>query len=218
MAKSTEPNLKPKRFYRIVKRFFDFLFALIALILLLIPLIVVAIIVKCNSKGPAIFKDKRIGYKGKLITVYKFRSMYIDAEANIDKYLTPEQKEIWLRERKLEDDPRITKVGKFIRKTSIDELPQFINVLLGSMSLVGPRPISKREYETHYTEEEKKVLNLVKPGVTGYWQVYARNDVEFETGERQKLELEYIYKRSLWLDTKILFLTVPAVLSHKGVK
>lgn len=218
MEKSNQQYLYSKPFYRFVKRLFDFLAALVALLLLLLPLLVVAIVVKANSKGPAIFKDKRIGYKGKLITTYKFRSMYSDAEANIDKYLTPEQKETWIRERKLENDPRITSVGRFIRKTSIDELPQFFNVLIGNMSLVGPRPISKREYETHYTDEEKKLLNLVKPGITGYWQVYGRNDVEFETGERQKLELEYIHKRNLWLDFKIIILTVPAVLSHKGVK
>lgn len=218
MAKQGQNYLKPKRLYRLIKRLCDIILAFIALVFLALPLIIVAIIVKCNSKGPALFKDKRVGYKGKMVTVYKFRSMYSDAEANIDKYLTPEQKETWIRERKLENDPRITKVGRFIRKTSIDELPQFINVLFGTMSLVGPRPISKREYETHYTDEEKKLLNLVKPGITGYWQVYGRNDVEFETGERQKLELEYVYKRSLWLDTKIVFLTVPAVLSHKGVK
>ncbi len=208
----------PKYFYRIIKRIADIFVSFFALIILFIPLIIVAIIVKVNSKGPALFKDKRIGYKGKLVTVYKFRSMYSDAEKNIDKYLSPEQKEIWIKERKLENDPRITKVGRFIRKTSIDELPQFINVFIGNMSLVGPRPISQREYLEHYTDEEKKLLNLVKPGITGYWQVYGRNDVEFETGERQKLELEYINKRSLWLDTKIIFLTVPAVLSHKGVK
>ena len=218
MEDINKKSLKPKRIYNLIKRIIDFFVALIALIILAIPLLVVAIIVKINSKGPAIFKDKRVGYKGKLVTVYKFRSMYSDAEENIDKYLTPEQKEIWLKERKLENDPRITKVGRFIRKTSIDELPQFINVLIGNMSLVGPRPISKREYTEHYTEEERKYLDLVKPGITGYWQVYGRNDVEFETGERQKLELEYVYKRSLWLDIKIFFLTIPAVLSSKGVK
>lgn len=204
--------------YRTIKRFFDFILALIALIILFIPLIVIGLVVKINSKGPAIFKDKRVGYKGKLVKVYKFRSMYSDAESNIDRYLTPEQKEIWNKERKLDNDPRITSVGRFIRKTSLDELPQFINVLIGNMSLVGPRPISKREYDMHYTEDERKLLNLTKPGITGYWQVYGRNDVEFETGERQKLELEYINKRSLWLDFKILFLTIPAVLSKKGVK
>lgn len=210
--------MSKKYFYRFIKRCADMIASFIALLLLFIPLIIIAVIIKCNSKGPAIFKDRRMGYKGKIVTVYKFRSMYSDAEANIDKYLTPEQKETWLRERKLENDPRITKVGRFIRKTSIDELPQFINVLFGTMSLVGPRPISQREYKEHYTDDEKKLLNLCKPGITGYWQVYGRNDVEFETGERQKLELEYIQKRSLWLDFKILFLTIPAVLSKKGVK
>lgn len=204
--------------YTFIKRCFDLFASFIAILLLLLVYLIVFIAVKVNSPGPAIFKDKRIGKSGKLITVLKFRSMYSDAESNIGKYLTPEQIEIWNRERKLDDDPRITKVGKFIRKTSLDELPQFFNVFIGNMSLVGPRPISQREYNEHFSDEQKKIITSAKPGITGYWQVYARNEAEFKTGERQKLELEYFEKRSLWLDFKILILTVPAVLKKKGVK
>ena len=162
--------------------------------------------------------DKRIGKKGKEIKVLKFRSKYYDAETNNDKYLTPEQKEIWIRERKLDDDPRITKVGKFLRKTSLDELPQLFNILFGSMSVVGYRPMSSREVEEHFTEEERQILYKAKPGLTGYWQVYGRSDVDFESGKRQKLELEYFSKRGFWFDLGLVFKTIPAVLNHKGAK
>jgi lipopolysaccharide/colanic/teichoic acid biosynthesis glycosyltransferase len=211
-------KLKGNWFYFAIKRIFDLFWSFIAIILLSLVLLGVAIAVKCSSKGPAIFADKRVGKNGKQIKVLKFRSMYIDAESNIDKYLTPEQKEIWLRERKLDNDPRITKVGRFIRKTSLDELPQLFNIFIGTMSFVGTRPITRRELEAHFTEEEQKILISGKPGLTGYWQVYGRGEAEYDTGERQKLELEYFYRRGLFFDLKLLFLTVPAVLKHKGAK
>ena len=214
-----EPRkLKGNWFYYAVKRIFDIFSSFLAIILLSLVLLGVAIAVKCSSKGPAIFADKRVGKNGKQIKVLKFRSMYIDAESNIDKYLSPEQKEIWLRERKLDNDPRITKVGRFIRKTSLDELPQLFNIFIGTMSFVGTRPITRRELEEHFTEEEQKILVSGKPGLTGYWQVYGRGEAEYDTGERQKLELEYFYRRGLFFDLKLLFLTVPAVLKHKGAK
>ena len=143
--------------------------------------------------------------------------MYYDAESNIDKYLTPEQKETWLRERKLDNDPRITKLGRILRKTSLDELPQLFNILFGSMSVVGPRPISTKELD-NFTDEELEILFTAKPGLTGYWQVYGRSDVDFESGERQRLELEYFSKRSFWFDIGLIFKTIPSVLSSKGAK
>ena len=215
---NTSRKLKGNWFYFLIKRLFDLFNSFLAIILLSLVLLAVAIAVKCSSKGPAIFADKRVGKNGKEIKVLKFRSMYIDAESNIDKYLTPEQKEIWLRERKLDDDPRITKVGKFIRKTSLDELPQLFNIFIGTMSFVGTRPITRRELTENFTEEEQKILTSGKPGLTGYWQVYGRGQAEYETGERQKLELEYFYRRGLFFDLKLLFLTIPAVLKHKGAK
>lgn len=211
-------KLKGNWFYFLVKRLFDLFNSFLAIVLLSLVLIVVAIAVKCSSKGPAIFADKRVGKNGKIIKVLKFRSMYIDAESNIDKYLSPEQKEIWMRERKLDNDPRITKVGRFIRKTSLDELPQLFNIFVGTMSFVGTRPITERELKGNFTEEEQKILVSGKPGLTGYWQVYGRGEAEYETGERQKLELEYFYRRGLFFDLKLLFLTIPAVLKHKGAK
>lgn len=203
-------------FYYANKRLFDLSCSILGLILIGWLLLILVILVKASSKGPVLFKDHRLGKNGKEIKVYKFRSMYIDAETNIDKYLTPEQKETWIRERKLDDDPRITKLGKFMRKTSLDELPQILNVIGGSLSLVGPRPITKREIDENFTKEEADIMLSAKPGITGYWQVYGRSDADFASGERQKLTLEYFAKRSLWLDIKILFLTIPAVLKHKG--
>lgn len=218
MKKDSRGIKKVGPFYYFFKRFFDILFSFIFLVLLSWLLLILAIIVKCSSKGPILFKDVRVGRKGKTIKVWKYRSMYIDAESNIDKYLTPEQKEIWIRERKLDNDPRITKIGRFLRKTSLDELPQLFNIFGGSMTFVGPRPITKVELEEHFNEQEKEIILLARPGLTGYWQVYARNDAEFETGERQKLELAYFQKRGLFFDFKLLILTIPAVLKHKGAK
>lgn len=211
-------KLKGNWFYFLVKRIFDFINSLLAIILLGLVMLGVAIAVKSTSKGPAIFADRRVGKNGEIIKVLKFRSMYIDAEVNIDSYLSPEQKAIWLKERKLDNDPRITKVGRFIRKTSLDELPQLFNIFIGTMSFVGTRPITERELTGNFTPEQQLILKSGKPGLTGYWQVYGRGSAEYFNGERQKLELEYFYRRGLFFDLKLLILTVPAVLKHKGAK
>ena len=196
---------------------FDFFSSFVIIILFSWLLLILFILQLFATKGHPIFVDKRVGRKGKIIKVYKFRSMYYDAESNIDKYLTPEQKETWLRERKLDNDPRITKLGRVLRKTSLDELPQLFNILFGSMSVVGPRPISSKELD-NFTDEELEILFTAKPGLTGYWQVYGRSDVDFESGERQRLELEYFSKRSFWFDIGLIFKTIPSVLSSKGAK
>ena len=139
--------------------------------------------------------------------------MYYDAESNIDKYLTPEQKEIWLRERKLDNDPRITPFGKFIRKTSLDEFPQFFNVLKGDMSLVGTRPPTPDEWEKY--EAHHRARMATKPGITGLWQVSGRSEItDFE--EVVRLDTQYITNWSLVLDAKLLFKTVWIVLTGKG--
>ena len=208
-------KIKGNLWYDLTKRVFDFISSFLVIFMISPILLTIFIIQLFVTKGHPIFFDKRVGKKGKDIVVYKFRSMYYDAESNIDKYLTPEQKETWLRERKLDDDPRITKFGKFIRKTSLDELPQLFNILFGSMAVVGPRPISRKEL-SNFSSDELEVLFKAKPGLTGYWQVYGRSDVDFESGERQKLELEYFSKRGFWFDFGLIFKTIPAVLKHRG--
>lgn len=204
------------KLYAFLKRLEDIVASLLAIIILFIPMLIIGLLVKLTSKGPVFFKDKRVGKGGKEIVVLKFRSMYIDAESNIDKYLTEEQKIQWVRERKLDPDPRITKVGRFIRKTSLDELPQIFNIFKGDLSIVGPRPITKKEMDTNYNDYEKSILTLARPGLTGYWQVCGRSNVNYESGERQKLELEYFEKRGFWFDIGIIFKTIPAVLRKRG--
>ena len=210
-------KIKGNMWYFFWKRVFDIFFSFLAILILLLPMIIVGIIVKITSKGPMIFKDKRVGKNKKIINVYKFRSMYIDAEENIDKYLTPEQKEIWLRERKLDNDPRITKVGDFIRRHSIDELPQFLNILKGDMALIGPRPLVEKEVEVNYPDSKDLLLSL-KPGLTGYWQAYARNNVGYENGQRQRMELYYIEHSNWGMDIRIIFQTAKVVINGDGAK
>lgn len=216
---SSVPNIKVKGsyWYYFTKRVFDFFVSLVTIIIFSWLFLILLIINFISTQGHPIFKDKRIGYKGKKVNVYKFRSMFYDAELNIDKYLSLEQKNIWLRERKLDNDPRITKFGNFLRKTSLDELPQFFNILFGSLSVVGWRPITQRELD-EFNSAEQKIMLSGKPGLTGYWQVYGRGEATYESGERQKIELEYFTKRGFWYDLGLIFKTIPVVLSHKGAK
>ena len=202
-----------KRIYLIIKRFFDILLSLIGLVILLPIFIIIAIIIKLDSKGPVFFKHKRIGKNGKTIGVYKFRSMVINAEELIKKF-TPEQKAEYEKNFKLDNDPRITRVGKILRKTSLDELPQLINIFIGNMSIVGPRPIVTGEIDK-YGDQKDKFLSMT-PGLTGYWQASGRSDVEYD--ERIKMELYYIDHCSLWLDIKIIFKTFFAVIKREGAK
>lgn len=217
-SKTPEVVIRGGKGYSFVKRLFD-IFVSSVLIVLLSPLLLFLFLgVKLSSKGPAIFKDKRVGKNGKTIYVYKFRSMYIDAESRLHDYLTPEQYEQWLKDRKITNDPRITKFGHIIRKTSLDELPQLFNILGGSMSIVGPRPIAQYELEENYTEEEQKVLLCAKPGLFSNWAVNGRSNVTYEDHKRQDLELSYFGKRSIWFDLKLMFMVIPAVLGHKGAQ
>ena len=201
-----------------MKRTGDIFMSLI-LIILTSPVLIILFLILCFAgNGFPIYADRRIGKKGKEIKVLKFRSMYKDADDNPKKYLNDEQYEQFINERKVTDDPRVTKIGRVIRKASIDELPQLFNIFIGTMSIVGNRPITKFELENNYNEEQQKIFVSARPGLTGWWQVSGRNNVEYYNGERQKIELEYYEKRSLWFDTKILFKTIPAVLKHKGVQ
>ena len=205
-------------FYRFVKRAFDFTFSLLLLLLIGWFLIIVAIFVSISSHGTPLYKDKRVGRWGKELNVLKFRSMFVDANTKPEKYLNKEQLEQFKNERKVDNDPRVTKIGRLIRKTSIDELPQIINIFLGNMTFVGPRPITQQEFDLHFTPKQTEIYQSAKPGLTGYWQVSGRNDISFGSGERQRIELEYFRIRGIWTDTKILFKTIPAVLEHKGAK
>ena len=196
-----------------VKRLFDLFGGLIGCAFLAVISIFLVPAIKLDSPGPALFKQTRVGKNGRLFTFYKFRSMCNDAEAQ--KKALMAKNEVNGLMFKMEDDPRITKVGKFIRKTSLDEFPQFINVLKGDMSLVGTRPPTMDEFE-HYTPSQKSRLSM-RPGITGMWQVSGRSDIK-DFNEVVRLDMSYIDNWSLGLDVKILFKTVFAVLGHKGSK
>jgi len=215
--------------YRFTKRVFDFLSALCVSVMLLFPMIVIALLIMWKDHGSPFYKQRRVGRKGKALKIYKFRSMKKGAD-NLEKMLTPEQLAEYKREYKLKDDPRLIGYkkpgdgskcfGARLRRTSLDELPQVLfNIcILGNMSVVGPRPLLEEEIQKYYTEEEQLLFKSVKPGLTGYWQAYARNNATYESGERQKMELYYIENRSVWLDIKILFKTVVSVLKRDGAK
>jgi exopolysaccharide biosynthesis polyprenyl glycosylphosphotransferase len=194
-----------------IKRMFDIAGGIVGVVLMLIAAVFVGPLIKLESPGPLFFKQKRVGKNGRYFYIYKFRSMYMDAEER--KAALMEKNEMNGLMFKMEDDPRITKVGKFIRKTSIDELPQFINVLKGDMSLVGTRPPTVNEFQ-QYEGHHKRRLS-VKPGITGMWQAYGRNTVkDFE--DVVKMDLDYIDNWSLGLDIKILCKTVVTVFTVGG--
>jgi len=172
---------------------------------------VTALLIKKEDGGPVFFKQMRVGYHGKLFPMWKFRSMVVNADAIKDKLKAQNEMQGGVLF-KMKDDPRITKVGKFIRKYSIDELPQFWNVLVGEMSLVGPRPPVPREVAEYSAEDRQRLL--AKPGITCLWQVSGRSEIDF-AGQVQ-LDLAYIRSCSVWTDLKLLFLTIPAVLLGKG--
>lgn len=201
------------KIYRGFKRIVDIILGCIGLVLLSPIFLILAICIKIDSKGPVIFAHKRIGKNGKEFNMYKFRSMYENAEEMIENF-NEEQKREWQENFKLENDPRITKVGKFLRKTSLDELPQIVNIIKGDLSIVGPRPIVDEELEK-YGENKEKFLSIT-PGLTGYWQANGRSNTTYE--ERMQMELYYIDNQSLWLDIKIFFKTIVSVLKKEGAK
>jgi len=211
---SIKNNLKSK-FNKTLKRAFDLLISLM-LFPILIPLIlVIAILIKLDSKGSIFFAHERIGENGKTIRVIKFRTMYHDAKERLEKLLKEDEqaRKEWETNFKLKNDPRVTKIGKLLRKTSLDELPQIFNVLKGDMSLVGPRPVIKEEIEKYYGDFVQYYY-MVKPGITGLWQVSGRSDTDYD--KRVRLDTWYVLNWSLWLDLVILIKTVEAVLKGKG--
>lgn len=196
--------------YEICKRVMDILGAGCGLVLLSPVIIIVAILVKFSSKGPVFFSQKRVGKNGKVFDMYKFRSMVVNAEELKEKLAA--QNEMSGPMFKMKDDPRVTKVGKFIRKTSLDELPQFWNVIKGDMSLVGPRPSLPKEV-AQFEDWMYKRLS-VKPGLTCYWQVSGRNNIDFE--DWMKLDCRYVDERNLWIDIKLIFKTVGVLFGDKN--
>ncbi len=186
--------------YRFVKRAFDIVFSVCVTIAGLIPVALLCLAVRLESPGSPIYLQERVGYRGKPLRILKLRTMVADSD-DVEKHLSPEQLDQWRRERKVDDDPRVTKVGRFLRKTSLDELPQFLNVLAGQMSVVGPRPVVEDELAA-YGDDAAELLS-VKPGITGWWQVRARNDATYEDGNRQELELFYVRNASLAMDARV---------------
>lgn len=203
-------KLERQYVYIYLKRFFDVILSLIGLIVLAIPFLIIAIFIKFCDGGPILYTQERVGKNGRRFQIYKFRSMYVDADKILDKL--KEQNEVTGPMFKMKNDPRITSVGRFLRKTSLDELPQLWNVLRGDMSLVGPRPPLPREV-ANYSKYDLQRLWVI-PGCTGLWQATERNNVGFE--EMVELDLEYIQKRSLLFDAKIILLTVVAIIRPNG--
>lgn len=196
--------------YLFLKRGLDIVASMLGLIVLSPIIILVAIAIKLESKGPVLFSQDRVGRKGKVFKMYKMRSMVQNAEELKEKLL--EQNEMSGPMFKMKDDPRITKVGKFIRKTSIDELPQLINVIKGDMSLVGPRPSLPKEVKEFEPWMYERLA--VKPGLTCYWQVMGRNNIDFE--DWMKLDIKYVRERNFFLDIKLIFKTFFVLFGDKN--
>lgn len=202
---------KERILYSLIKRLADIVLSLLGLVILSPVFLIVAIIIRFDSKGKIIFGHKRIGKNMKEINVYKFRTMYENADEIFNNF-TEEQKQEYYINFKLDNDPRITKVGDFLRRTSLDELPQLINIIKGDMSIVGPRPIVTKEIPK-YGEYVETVFSVL-PGLTGYWQANGRSDTTYE--ERVQMDMHYIKTRSLLMDIKIIFKTFVSVIKKEG--
>lgn len=204
--------LKSKRVYWNIKRTFDVLVSLIAIIVLAIPFLIIGLIIFLDDPhGSPFFSQERVGRDGKVFKFYKFRSMVVNAEAMLDDL--QEQNEKTGPVFKMKDDPRITKIGKFIRKTSIDELPQLFNILKGDMSIVGPRPALPKEVEQY--DDYARLRLLITPGLTCYWQVQDNRDlITFD--EWMDMDIQYIKERTFWGDIKLIFKTVKVAFTGQG--
>ena len=193
------------------KRLIDVTGSLVGMVLLSPLLLGIALAVKLTSPGPVIFSQVRVGRYGRHFRFYKFRSMYIDAEARKAELLSKNESKDGVIF-KMKDDPRITRIGKFLRRTSLDEMPQLWNVFIGDMSLVGPRPPVPSEV-AEYTLEDRKRLDVI-PGITCLWQIKGRSEIPFN--EQVRLDKEYILAPGFWKDVKILLKTIPAIIGGKG--
>lgn len=200
---------------RLVKRLFDLVFVLMALPFLFPLCLLITLAVKLTSPGPVFYGQERVGFSGRRFRCWKFRTMYQDADSRLKKLLASDAdlRREWERTFKLKNDPRVTPVGRFLRRTSLDELPQLLNILVGEMSLVGPRPVVAEELGKYYKNHDEFYLE-VRPGLTGLWQISGRNDVDYD--RRVRLDVWYVSNWSLWLDVIILLGTVRAVLQRRG--
>jgi Undecaprenyl-phosphate galactose phosphotransferase WbaP len=198
-----------------IKRCFDFIVGTILLVFLFFPIIIISLLIRFDSPGPAIFSQCRIGRKGKLFRCYKFRTMFKDAEEKLQDLIgnNEHMRREWEQSWKIKDDPRITKIGKFLRQTSLDELPQLINVLRGEMSLVGPRPVIQEEIDKYYKDSAELCFSM-PPGITGLWQVSGRSNTNYDY--RIALDSWYVRNWNLWLDVVILLKTVKVILKREG--
>lgn len=214
-TKSKE-KVKSKKLYFVVKRLFDILISLIGMVFIIPIALIVKISYLITGDFHSIFyRQKRIGKNGKKIYIFKFRTMVYNADEELKKLLKIKKyKEQWKNNQKLDDDPRITKAGKVLRKLSLDEIPQFINVFIGDMSLIGPRPLVDGEIEEHDGNHE--IYESVKPGITGWWAANGRSATNYE----KRLELEYYYAKncSISLDIKCIFRTIKALITRHGAK
>ena len=199
------------RLYSVTKKSMDLILSFIGLILLIPVFLILAILVKLDSKGPVFYAHTRKGKNRSDIKIYKFRTMYSNSDEIFESF-SDEQKEEYYKNFKLDNDQRVTKVGDFLRRTSLDEIPQLINVLKGDLSLVGPRPIVEKEI-CKYGQYADKLFSVI-PGITGYWQSHGRSDTSYE--ERIEMDMYYIDNKSILLDIKIMFKTVISVIKKEG--
>jgi undecaprenyl-phosphate galactose phosphotransferase len=198
-----------------IKRFFDLVFSCLVLILGSPIFLIISLLIFISSPGPIFYGHKRVGRGGKIIKCWKFRTMKIGADKLLKQLLkkNPVLMKEWRLYYKLKNDPRITNLGNFLRKTSLDELPQFWNVLKGELSVVGPRPCVEEEVKEHYNEKAKKILSI-RPGITGIWQTSGRNNISWDY--RLKLDEEYVEKQNFFKDLKLIIKTVLIIFSSKG--
>ncbi|NDD58092.1 MAG: sugar transferase [Chlamydiae bacterium] len=198
-----------------IKRCFDIVFSLYVLILGSPVYLLIAILVKLSSSGPIFYSSQRVGAGGKMIRCWKFRTMFLDADRKLHALLdkNPLLKEEWRRHFKLKNDPRVTKIGAFLRKTSLDELPQFWNILCGDLSTVGPRPLSKEEVSIVIQKGYGRIFSI-RPGLTGLWQTSGRSLIPFD--QRLEIDMQYVHSQSLFFDLILIAKTIPSMILSKG--
>lgn len=202
-------------FYRACKRTFDIAFSAAATVLLAAPMAALCAMVFAESPGAPLYSQERVGQGGRPIRVLKVRTMVADAD-DVSKHLTPEQLEQWEKERKVEGDPRVTRMGRVLRAASLDEVPQFLNVLKGDLSVIGPRPITRDEL-AWFGDDAEEYLS-VPMGITGLWQATTRNDATFESGERQRIELEYVRNAGFAMDARCFLGTFGAMFGKRRTR